>query len=139
MKTAAKSRLSTVLCAASFAAFAAPLMADPLGIPLAPGYYVLEGEDCATANEATLALVHAKGINTPELLCEFELATEVDPEVWQFAAHCEHVEQREPYLNEGNIEITDDDAFRFNDGVVEGRYVYCAPESLPAPYNGPAG
>lgn len=134
-----KIRLSAALYTASFAAFAAPLMADPLGLPLAPGYYVTEGEDCANANESTLAMVHEKGINTPELLCEFELAKEVDLEVWEFAAHCEHIEQREPYLNEGTVEITDDNAFRFNDGVIEGRYAYCPPETLPAPYNTPAG
>lgn len=134
-----KTRLSALLAATTIAAFSAPLMADPLGLPLAAGYYALEGVDCAAANDATLAMVHEKGINTPELLCEFDMATEVDLEVWAFVAQCEQVEQREPYLNEGTVEIIDDNAFRFNDGLIEGRYAYCPPESLPAPYNAPAG
>ncbi|MDQ2066369.1 hypothetical protein Q9295_08290 [Xinfangfangia sp. CPCC 101601] len=121
------------------AVLAAPSFADPLGLPLAAGSYIRQGEACATANDANLALVHEKGVNTPELYCEFEFAEEIDLEVWSFAGECEHVEQRAPYLNEGTIEIIDDNTFRFNDGVVEGRYSYCAPETLPAPYGSSAG
>lgn len=118
--------LAALLCLLPISAFAAE------GIPLSEGYYVADGEKCSEANDANTALVHAKGINLPNALCEFEAVSKLAENEYSFAGTCAHPEQRADYLNEGTITILEPTKFRFKDGLINGTFNYCATDRLPA-------
>jgi hypothetical protein len=102
------------------------------GLPLTDGYYVSEGTQCPQANQANTAFVHAKGINLPDALCEFQAVNSLAKNEFSFAGTCAHPEQRTDYLNEGTITILEATKFRFYDGVIKGTFEYCPPDNLPA-------
>ncbi|WP_283176339.1 hypothetical protein [Gemmobacter sp. 24YEA27] len=120
------------------AALLSPLLAIPAlaaeGLPLQEGYYVEAGEECGSGNDATLIYLHAGGFNNRYGMCSFEGLTSEGGARYSYAVTCAEAETGLESLNEGVIEIRNQQAFHLFDGLMDLEYSFCPSSELPPPY-----
>lgn len=98
------------------------------------GYYVEETAGCADASNATLALLHARGMNSARTFCEFTAVTQRAGNVYDYTERCTEISSGEVYDNAGAFELLAQDRLRLFGEGWEVVMVYCPQASLPEPW-----
>lgn len=104
-------------------------------LPLKRGYYVSSDTPCGEASNATVVLVHRKGINSAHAQCAYKAIEPTGPNVYRVREACTELwGNAPPEEHERTFTLTGDTAFtavsQSNGWVQSARY--CAQSAMPS-------
>lgn len=105
-------------------------------LPLTRGFHVSVDASCATASNATLALVHRTGINSSQEVCELSSIERISPQSYRAIQACSRLQGGEG--GSGTVVLDIADPMGFGIGAegsnYRSHYRYCEQSSLPEPW-----
>lgn len=100
-------------------------------------YYVRDGSSCSDASNATVALVHRRGINGARTACTFTAMTPVDANTFAYTESCQDLGRPEQYENTGTMKLLSPTSLWLDWDGTDGKGVtmtHCPQPSMPEPW-----
>lgn len=104
-------------------------------LPLETGFYVDAGTACGNASNATLSLVHARGINSARTSCDFAEIRQRDATTYETVERCSEITGGAPFDTRVVYTVPEPRRYLFtNEHGWSGEARFCAQTELPDPW-----